>query len=263
MLATVLQLYLWLRRRFGGKRHPARVVELPFGLMLKVTSPEGVPERDIIRFVKRHTSIPTPYVVASADGYECRFFVMKKVRGQTLESVLHTLDSAQQAKIVEQLQSFVSQLRSLKSPHGSSICGLDGKALMDSRITTCGPVGPFVDESAFNDRLLQTSVPFKHKDDLAELRSRMPATHAIVFTHGDIAPRNIMVQGDTVVAVLDWQQAGWHAEHWEFIKAKWCPPYHRSAEEIWNTMVEQLFDKDYTPEWQLDRDLSDDIVGGY
>ncbi|KAJ8469301.1 hypothetical protein ONZ51_g9077 [Trametes cubensis] len=263
MLATVLQLYLWFRRCFGGKRRRGRIVDLPFGLLLKVASPEGVPESDVIGFVNRHTSIPTPNVVASVGGYGRRFFVMKRVHGRTLESVLHTLDPAQRAKIAQQLHSFVSQLRSIKSPHGSSICALNGEALIDSRITTCGPVGPFVDETAFNDRLLQTSAPFKSKSDLAELRSRMRATHAIVFTHGDIAPRNIMVEGDTVVALLDWQQAGWHAEHWEFIKAKWCPPDLHSAAELWDSMVEQLFDKDYTPEWLLDRDLSDDIVGGY
>ncbi|KAH9884921.1 kinase-like protein [Cubamyces lactineus] len=263
MLATVLQLYLWLCRCFRGKRRQGRIVELPFGLLLKVASSEGVPESDIISFVRRHTSIPTPHIVASVDGYGRRFLIMKRVHGHTLERVLHTLDPAQQAKITQQLQSFLSQLRTLKSPHGPSICALNGGALVDSRITTCGPVGPFVDEGAFNDRLLQTSAPFKSKADLAKLRSRMCVTHDIVFTHGDIAPRNIMVEGDSVVALLDWQQAGWHAEHWEFIKAKWCPPDLHPAAELWDSMVEQLFGKDYTPEWLLDHELSEDIVGGY
>ncbi|RAH70030.1 uncharacterized protein BO66DRAFT_438735 [Aspergillus aculeatinus CBS 121060] len=43
--------------------------------------------------------------------------------------------------------------------------------------------------------------------------------HEIVFTHGDFAPRNILVEGDRVTAVLDWEDAGWYPEYWEYIKA--------------------------------------------
>lgn len=49
-------------------------------------------------------------------------------------------------------------------------------------------------------------------------------THPIVFTHGDLAMRNIMVQGDTITAVLDWESAGWFPAHWEYCKMLFADP---------------------------------------
>ncbi|KIJ64527.1 hypothetical protein HYDPIDRAFT_90443, partial [Hydnomerulius pinastri MD-312] len=49
--------------------------------------------------------------------------------------------------------------------------------------------------------------------------------HRIVFTHGDIDPRNILVDDqDIVVALIDWEMSGWMPEYWEYLKsvhAKW------------------------------------------
>ncbi|KAI8989889.1 kinase-like protein [Trametes punicea] len=263
VLATAFVTYLWFLRRFSRRRYWGRIFELPFGLILKVVSPRGAPEGEIIRFVQRHTSIPTPRVLVSVDGHGRRFLLMKKVRGSTLESVWSALDAAQRAKIVAQLRSFVAQLRSLDSPHGLAVCGLGGAPIVDSRITSCGPVGPFLNEDAFNDRLVQTSALYIPQADLSQIRARMRGDHAIVFTHGDIAPRNIIVDGDKIAALIDWQQAGWFPEHWEWIKAMWCPPDPKSAAELWEQAVKELFEKDYEPEWLLDRELSDDIVGAF
>ncbi|KAH9855450.1 kinase-like protein [Lenzites betulinus] len=203
-----------------------------------ISSPRGAKEADIIRFVQRHTSIPTPRVIASDDGYGNRYLLMKK-----------------------QLRSFVSQLRTLQSPHGRSICSLDGDALNDARFTGFGLVGPFANEDAFNERLIQTTANYNEFATLPEVRARLRVDHAVVFTHGDIAPRNIMVKGDTIVALLDWEQAGWYPEHWEFMKAVWCPPSPKSEGDVWIEVVEDLFDKDYKAEWEVERYLTEHIVG--
>ena len=124
-------------------------------------------------------------------------------------------------------------------------------------------VGPFANEDAFNERLIETTARFDRRVIFpdAETRSRLRGDHAIVFTHGDIAPRNIIVRGDTVVALLDWEQAGWYPEHWEMVKAMWCPPISQPSRELWTEAVKDMFDKDYEEEWQVERDLSSRIVG--
>lgn len=38
------------------------------------------------------------------------------------------------------------------------------------------------------------------------------------FTHGDLAPRNIVVRNGRVAAIIDWGYAGWYPEYWEFTK---------------------------------------------
>lgn len=42
--------------------------------------------------------------------------------------------------------------------------------------------------------------------------------HKIVLTHGDLQGRNIMVSGDRITGILDWQSCGWYPEFWEFAK---------------------------------------------
>ena len=48
--------------------------------------------------------------------------------------------------------------------------------------------------------------------------------YATKFTHGDFAPRNIMVKRDgTITAIIDWDSAGWFPEYWEYTKAMFTP----------------------------------------
>ncbi|OAG38277.1 hypothetical protein AYO21_07503 [Fonsecaea monophora] len=37
-----------------------------------------------------------------------------------------------------------------------------------------------------------------------------------VFTHGDLNPFNIMLRGDRVVGLIDWECAGWYPYYWEY-----------------------------------------------
>jgi len=39
--------------------------------------------------------------------------------------------------------------------------------------------------------------------------------HDIVMSHGDISPRNILVRGTKVVAILDWEMLGFYPENWD------------------------------------------------
>jgi aminoglycoside phosphotransferase (APT) family kinase protein len=83
---------------------------------------------------------------------------------------------------------------------------------------------------AYNDWRISTFSFFGEQhagtaNRLRELRRMMRDDHQVKFTHGDISLRNIHVKivGDraedvSVVALLDWEQAGWRPEYWEMIK---------------------------------------------
>ena len=53
------------------------------------------------------------------------------------------------------------------------------------------------------------------------IRAALRDDHGIVFTHGDLMPRNVLVRGTAVAALLDWDAAGWFPAHWEYRKARW------------------------------------------
>lgn len=39
------------------------------------------------------------------------------------------------------------------------------------------------------------------------------------FTHGGLAVGNILMRDGQLVAIIDWQYAGWYSEYWEYTKA--------------------------------------------
>lgn len=36
-----------------------------------------------------------------------------------------------------------------------------------------------------------------------------------VFTHGDLSSLNILVRGDVIIGMIDWETAGWYPSYWE------------------------------------------------
>jgi len=36
------------------------------------------------------------------------------------------------------------------------------------------------------------------------------------MTHGDLSFRNIIVQGEKLTGIVDWETAGWYPDYWEY-----------------------------------------------
>ncbi|KAJ5774923.1 kinase-like protein [Penicillium paradoxum] len=54
----------------------------------------------------------------------------------------------------------------------------------------------------------------RYKDKLPD---RLPHSERSVFTHADIASRNVMVDmEDNIAGILGWESAGWYSEYWEY-----------------------------------------------
>lgn len=82
--------------------------------------------------------------------------------------------------------------------------------------------GPFESEESFNKILAkayQAKLPKGHVENFV-FGMLSEKKHRIVFTHGDLCQRNIMVneKGD-VTGIVDWEFSGWYPEYWEFAKA--------------------------------------------
>ncbi|OQD68439.1 hypothetical protein PENDEC_c035G04615 [Penicillium decumbens] len=173
-------------------------------------------EAEALRFVAANTTIPVPKVhdVRWKDG-KVMAIVMDYMPGKPLDDAWDTLDSNQKLSIADQLHSYMSQLRDLK---GDYIGGADrGKAIIGRRFSI--ECGPFDSEQQFHEFILgdiRESAPDLLRDIA---KSALMDNHEIVFTHSDFAPRNVLVQGDRVTAILDWEYAGWYPEYWEYTQA--------------------------------------------
>lgn len=111
--------------------------------------------------------------------------------------------------------------------------------------------GPLRTTKQFNDLLQHWSlnglrVSQGHVDPL---RSMLPDSSRICFTHSDLHLRNILVSGETgsrgVVGVVDWGQAGWYPEYWEYCKALLLTGHQGWYSEGWLLKVLDPYDDEY------------------
>jgi aminoglycoside phosphotransferase (APT) family kinase protein len=95
------------------------------------------------------------------------------------------------------------------------ICNNFGEACRDPAIRDWAPIGPCPDEASFSQYLRFSDEPSRRG-------------HKIVFTHGDVSPRNIMVEritnstgvrGWRLSGIIDWETAGYYPDYWHYTKS--------------------------------------------
>ncbi|KAG7088441.1 hypothetical protein E1B28_012433 [Marasmius oreades] len=51
-----------------------------------------------------------------------------------------------------------------------------------------------------------------------KLFSCFPTEELVHFTHGDLLPQNILVDGSKITAIIDWETAGYYPAFWEYCR---------------------------------------------
>ncbi|KAI9747698.1 MAG: hypothetical protein M4579_007411 [Chaenotheca gracillima] len=219
----------------------ATITQIDDSTVVKSGNSVRLAEAATMRYVAQHTTVPVPRVHHSyQDSTSSKVhIVMDYVSGDTLEEVWPKLQEDEKSRILDQLQDILRQLRSLK---GSFIGSIDGSFCEDVLFSECAdPVGPFESEKAFSAGMI-AALQEKDQNIWVDLVSRMIEStmhgHEIVLTHGDFLPRNILIQGDKVVAILDWEMAGWYPEYWEYCKIMYHPAWQAGwANEKWEERI--------------------------
>jgi hypothetical protein len=145
------------------------------------------------------------------------------IDGDPLSSVWALLSNTEKLQVQQQLQAIFSALRGIALPSAPATLGFAGK-VKDCR-RHIREATNLSSEKEFNDFLLVPLLPRISSQHCELLRSKMKDDHRIVFTHGDLHPRNIMVARDTeaetvtITGLLEWELGGWYPEHWEYVKA--------------------------------------------
>ncbi|KAK4235058.1 kinase-like domain-containing protein [Achaetomium macrosporum] len=197
-----------------------------------------------MRFVRQHTRIPVPevYSVYKDEQSGAVHIVMEYIEGKPLDEVWSTLTADEKQSVMRQLRGYFQELRQIK---GTFIGSVDGSGCDDQFFENApGACGPYGTEAEFNQALARAWLE-GHEDDpfrqlLVKILFEVMQGHEIVMTHNDFAARNILVRGATVVAVLDWEFAGFYPEHWEYCKALWRPEW--DSEWIRDGFVDKVLD---------------------
>lgn len=194
-----------------------------------------------MEFIARNTSIPVPKIYCAFTYKGWTYIVMQRVRGECLANSWKSRSPESQARILQQLKEMIDSMRRI-TPPSTAIANADGGRLWDCRLPGKSlSFGPFGNIDCFHQYLRGgiKSPSSEYPPDLNELvdlhsREWPPP----VFTHGDLSSLNILVEGDTIVGIVDWETAGWYPMYWEYTTA--CQVNFRNA--FWRAEIEKFLE---------------------
>jgi aminoglycoside phosphotransferase len=205
-------------------------------------------EAATMRFVADSTSLPVPKVFCSFLHKDHAYIVMERIQGECIPTAWKHNSEVSREKIFDQLKILFQELRELKPVDGTSVESCVGGTVREARIPRPLPrMGPFKTIQEFHlflrDSLRPDEATPKEDDeewqDIIEMATKQdgpwPAT---VFTHGDLNPFNILVRGDEVAAIIDWECAGWFPNYWEYTSA-W---YSNLTRAEWQENLDKFLD---------------------
>jgi aminoglycoside phosphotransferase len=186
-------------------------------------------EAATMRFVADNTSLPVPKVFCSFLHKDRAYIVMERIQGEAIPTAWKRLSEESREKKFSQLKTLFQELRALKPTHGTSVVSCVGGSVREARIPRPLPrMGPFKSIQKFHlflrDNLQPKETKDKKEDEdwqrIAEMVAKQDGPWPDpVFTHGDINPFNVLVRGDEVAAIIDWECAGWFPNYWEYTSA--------------------------------------------
>lgn len=193
-------------------------------------------EAQTMQFIEKQTDIPVPH--ATSDGQNA--IVMDYVDGCNLEECWPNMSHEGKRCIAEQMRSILQQLRGLK---GDYIGAVNRGPAVDARKSTrIG--GPFDSEHDFNKFLLDNMISSTPLLFFESLQQTMRKDHELLFSHGDLNLHNIIVRDGRIVALLDWECAGWYPEYWEFVKFCAASLHEREWHELGQTFFPATYPDD-------------------
>lgn len=200
-------------------------------LCIKFGPLRHLPEASAMRFVAQHTSVPVPKIYCAFTRKGWTYIVMERINGEMLGSRWVKRSDKSKAEILQQLKRFVDELRKIPpSPEQGQqqgVCNVDGGPIWDCRLPGKSMRhGPFESVHSFHRYLRNGSVAGpNHYPEVSELINLQEgAWPPPVFTHGDLSSLNILVRGDTIVGIIDWETAGWYPSYWEYTSASQVSP---------------------------------------
>jgi hypothetical protein len=162
--------------------------------------------------------VPVPKVYAIHIEKGSIYVEMAFIRGDVLDSFWEDLPKNHRDTIFADIKQHICCLRKLQPPRNDLVCSALQNPAYDCRIGArfFGPLSHDEFHSLARGHLRAEDVAGFLSQEVAQVHT---ARYETRFTHADLAPRNIIVKGGRVAAIIDWGLAGWYPEYWEFTKA--------------------------------------------
>jgi aminoglycoside phosphotransferase (APT) family kinase protein len=189
-------------------------------------------EAETMKFIADNTSIPVPRVICSFKRGTKYVTVMERVQGTYLGWALYGEGCTEERreKLLKQLKIMFDEMRALPPP-GPGVSSATGGPIYNWHLDYRNPIGPFENVAAFHKwlRLNDTTLPRPEHVELVEDAQKVAEWHKTVddaqpvFSHGDLHQGNILVDGDKITAIIDWETAGWLPPYWDYAQIRNIP----------------------------------------
>ncbi|KAJ3731739.1 hypothetical protein DFJ43DRAFT_1155130 [Lentinula guzmanii] len=182
-------------------------------------------EANALNLVFSKTNIPVPRVRRVIKREWDYLIVSDYIKGPLLVDVWSTYSIWKKVCVAFTLRRYVRQLRQLKAspttPPGP--IGVDGPRQCESPIfgqiqSRRGPFSSYAELSSFfNERAIMGYNADKLPEDHPSRKQRFDDSEALVLTHQDINPRNIIAGEDGRLWMIDWGWAGYYPPWFEYV----------------------------------------------
>lgn len=178
-------------------------------------------EVEAMELVSEHTAVPVPEIMmAGFSGYRGNIH-MSIIPGKSLDTKWATLHDDSKRSVCIKLWDMIAEWRKIPRPsklNGLFQCLADGSPSRDPLLQDLkDPPRPIFNDSELRERIYERYLNcggLRYENTLPDM---LPRSSESVFTHGDLAPRNIMVDDHNyITGILDWEYAGWYPDYWEY-----------------------------------------------
>ena len=211
--------------RIFSNQPGARVEEIYEGVVRKTGHRVTRNEETALRLVKEHTTVPVPDVISATypvkSGREHGTLLMDLSDGSPLNTQWDRYDDKTKERVCRDIWQVVHQLQRIPRPPALARlyqCGADGSPAIDVLLQDLNqPPAPILTDEALRDRIYKRYLDSNGGSYPENLPKLLPRSSTSVFTHGDLTPRNILVDGKgQITGVVDWESAGWYPDYWEY-----------------------------------------------
>ena len=168
----------------------------------------------------RNEGIRVPAIKRTIEHRRHSYYIMERIAGTTLDEAWPRLGLYTSFRLALSLRAAIQKLRSHVSPTaGSLVTGKCRSLWLDDRFklpirATPGDIHLFIRFWA-NFKGMRQAV--SSEGVTVDSKVYMPAIpEALVFTHCDLAPRNLLVDAEGELWMLDWEDAGYYPPFFEY-----------------------------------------------
>lgn len=239
----------WCKR--NKRRIDLYVYRLPFGLVLKSSEAN---EAAALRFVESLGVDSARWIDDAPQDKYSHFTLMTYIPGDCCRLVWPDFTESDKEMFLIQLREIVHHMRKLTSSSDHAICNVEGNVIDDPRIRWVARENSVVFTSS-PEFFSRVWIQLTYKKPTIGggppmgpfLRPIIDRTdRPIVFTHGDILPKNMMLpggldewrRGRSKLCLIDWQNACFAPLPWEALKATWLCGYDDAE---WFPMMKEVF----------------------